>query len=205
MSTRSILTSFRSAVLAVGATLVFSGMAFGATVAVPLSWTIGVETDFPIPIGPLGTLDTTFTAYSFPFPYATGTFYVGTTGSYTVSVSTPGFQNLVYLLTGPLTISGPTPTNPLASFFAGELNLSTTTYAATLQAGVQYSYVVYFTQAAASGSSTLNITGPGCISLGGNNCTVGSPTLEPGPLALLAILVALSGIFFLRRRPQTTA
>ena len=165
-----------------------------------MTWSLAAQTDFPIPIGPLGALDTTFTAYSFAFPYTTGTFYVGTTGSYTVSLPTPGVNNLVYLLTGPLTIAGPTPTNPLTDFFAGEINTNTTTFSTTLQAGQQYSYVLYFTTNA--GSSTFTISGPGCISLGGNNCTVGAPTLEPGPLALLAILVAASGLFFLRRRPQ---
>jgi hypothetical protein len=205
MSTRSILTNFRSAVLAVGATLVFSGAAFADTVAIPVSWLIGVESEFPTPVPALGVLGTTFTGYTTSFPYALGTFSVGTTGSYTVSLSTPGFNNFIYLLTGTFAPSGATPTTPVANFFAGEVNVNTTTYSTTLQAGVQYSYVLFFTQAAPSGSATFTITGPGCIGLGGSNCLVAAPTLGPGPLALLAILVAVSGMFFLRRRLGTIA
>ncbi len=203
MSTRSILTNFRSAVLAVGATLVFSGAAFADTVPITLNWTIGVESQFPQPVF-FGAQTSNFTFYSPAFPYALGTFYVGTTGTYSASMNTPGFDNLVYLLTGTFAPSGGVPTTPLSNFFAGEFNIPTTTISATLQAGVQYSYVVFFTQAAPSGSGVLTLSGPGCISLGANNCSVvPAPTLEPGPLALLAILVAVSGMFFLRRRPRT--
>lgn len=203
MSIRSTLITLRSAVLAVGAILIFAGTAFGDTAVIPVSWSLAAQAGFPEPVL-FGSLNNTFTFYNFPFPYATGTFYVGSTGAYTVSLTTPGVDNLVYLLTpGPLTISGSTPTNPLSNFIAGEVNVNTTTFSTTLQAGVQYAYVLYFTTN--SGSTTFNISGPGCISLGGNTCLVAAPTLEPGPLALLAILVAVSGMFFLRRRPRTIA
>ena len=194
MPTRSIQTTFRLEVFAVGGLLVFANAAFGVTIPTPVNWSTGVTTQYALPL-PFGSVATTLTSYSgFANPYVTGTFYVGTSGTmYSATLTSAPFANGIEILTGTFAPSIGTPTTPLANFFEAEQNGSTTTLASIpLQAGVQYSYLLLFSFAS-TGSGTFTLSGPGRISLGSNTCSsvVAVPTLEPGAFALLAVLVAV--------------
>jgi hypothetical protein len=205
MSTRSILTTFRIAVLAAGVFFAFASAAFGVTIPTPVNWSTGVTTQYALPL-PFGSVATTLTSYSgFANPYVTGTFYVGTSGTYSATLTSAPFANGIEILTGTFAPSTGTPTTPLANFFLAEQDGASTTLSIPLQAGVQYSYLLLFSFAT-TGSGTFTLSGPGCISLGSNTCSavLPVPTLEPGAFALLAVLIAVSGIFFLRR-PRTQA
>jgi len=204
--TGSILTAFRSVVIVAGVFLVFARAAFGVTIPTPVNWSTGATTQFASPL-PFGSVATTFTSYSgVAIPYVTGTFYVGTSGTYSATLTSTPLSNGIEILTGTFAPSTGTPTTPLANFFLAEQDGATTTLAAIpLQAGVQYSYLLVFT-IGSTGSGTFTLSGPGCLSLGSNTCSAVQPvpTLEPGAFALLAVLVGVSGIFFLRR-PRTQA
>jgi len=193
------LSKLRIGVFVVGLGVCFANTIIGATV--PITFNFSGTTQFPLPL-PFGSLGTTFTSYGGGNPFSTGTFYVGTSGAYSATLSsTP--SNGIFMLTGTFSPSSSTPTTPLANFFQGEQNGSLTTLAAIpLTAGVQYSYLAVFNPP--NGTATLTLTGPGCISFGTNNCAGAQPvpTLGPGGLALLTMLIALSGTFLLTsRRP----
>src|SRR5271168_49129 len=114
MSTRSILTTFRSTTLAVGVVFLFANAAYGATVPTTVNWSPAATTELPFPLI-LGAETTTFTFYSAPIvSYAAGTFFVGTTGTYTATLTSPTNDVILYFLTGTFTPGVTIPTNPLA-------------------------------------------------------------------------------------------
>jgi hypothetical protein len=176
----------RSCIFAV----LLAGPALSNSVSTTVTFSNASESEVPSPIsGP------PFAGYAFLNPAATGTFYVGTTGSYNVAFSSAPAANILYLLTGTFAFGNP-PATPLANFFAATPTSAFTNI--TLQAGVQYSFAAIFSNL--NGSATFTLTGPGCISFGANNCAaVPVPTLGPGAFAGLSILIALSGMFLLTR------
>jgi hypothetical protein len=197
------LSKLRISVFVVGLGVFLANAAIGATVPITFNFTSGSTTQYPFPL-PFGSVATTFTSYSGgAAPYGTGIFYVGTSGTYSATLSSAPNSNGIFILTGTFAPSTSTPTTPLANFIQGEQNGALTTLAAIpLTAGVQYSYLAVFNPPNAT--ATLTLTGPGCISFGTNNCAGAQPvpTLGPGGLALLTMLIALSGMFLLTgRRP----
>jgi hypothetical protein len=200
-----MLTTLRGITLAVGVVFLFANPAFGVTAPTTVTWSPAATSELPFPLL-LGTETTTFTTYSVPIvSYASGTFFVGTTGTYSATLASPTNDVILYLLTGTFTPGVSIPTTPLSSYFAGELNVFTVTIpTVTLQAGVQYSYLTALS-VSGTGTGTLTLSGPGCISFGSNCAVLPVPTLEPGAFALLAILVAVSGMFLLKRRERTQA
>lgn len=144
------------------------------SVSISDTLTIGSPTSkAPSPITPVFATITNFTAYSGPFPYKTGTFYVGSTGAYSGTLNSPAVSNGFYLLKGTFSPSTTTPGTPLSDFIVFSQQLTNTVISnIQLQAGQQYSYLWIFN----SGNSaiTFTLTGPGCISFFSNKCIVPS-------------------------------
>jgi hypothetical protein len=179
------------------------------TVSTTLTFSGTVQTEYPFPISPYPSVTTNFTTYTPGFliaPYATGTFYVGTSGVYSATLAYIANGTALIILTGVFSPSTPlstsTPTTPLSSFLYGQQQSYFQGPAISnmaLTAGTQYSYLA-LTQTGQSGTDTLTLSGPGCISLGTNTCAASVPTIAPFALAALAILLAGMGALAMVKR-----
>jgi hypothetical protein len=210
MKTSTIKTSrwvLRGSLAALALALLLVNPAFGQyTVSITPTFTTTPLTQFAIPL-PIGTVGTTFTAYSSGggVEYVTGTFSVATSGVYSATLTpTSSMANGVEILTGVFSPSvTPPPTTPLSNFFAGIQTGSTTTIPSlTLTGGTQYSYLLLFNPGY-TGTPTFTVSGPGCISLGGNSSCAAVPTLTPFAIAALSILIMGLAAFMLVKRSPT--
>ncbi|MDQ5987599.1 MAG: hypothetical protein CSYNP_03344 [Syntrophus sp. SKADARSKE-3] len=200
---------FRAAILVIGFTLVTltagltPQMSHAGTVTV--TGAAGATSKVPT-IGPPGVLITVFiTNNKGPFNVSLHPFTVGTTGTYSATVTTPNMENVSYFLTGFFTRGSPTPT-PLGNFFAsiysGGSPYTETYDNLSLVAGQQYTLLVAYAENTLTpvGTSTITMTGPGCIAIGSNTCTpVPGPALSEWGMILLASLLAILGVIFVHR------
>ena len=199
-SVKMLRTILKGALAASCMALLLASPAFGGGIAVVTpTYSAAATTQYPLPIPMQPTVATTFTSWftAVPVPYATGTFTVAATGSYTATLSTsPVIDNAIFLLTGvfsPNAIAN--PTTPLGNFFAGTQSLATTTIpSVTLTAGTQYSYLLL--AAGASGTFTFTLTGPGDIYAGP------AATTPINPLAILPVMIAALGVLVLLKKPS---
>jgi outer membrane autotransporter protein len=105
-----------------------------------------------------------------PYDYNLDTFYVGTTGTYSFSVTVTRSVETTWLLTGTFTPNNSSLVTPTSDFFAGIFANTTprTEYlTASLTAGTEYSVLVAY-GAAVSGTTTyaVDASGPGGICFG---------------------------------------
>lgn len=136
------------------------------TVSTPVSWTNTQTTRFPLPF-PSGSVATTFTSYTgTAFPYHLNSFHVGAPGPFNFALSglNPSVGAGIYIVRGPFSPNAAAdPSTALSNILAGTQappsisNLS-------LTSGQEYSYLLVFSSG--SGTGTLTLDGPGCISLG---------------------------------------
>ena len=148
-------------------TATITGSASGATTRVPNIAAPGVQ-------------NTTFnTAAVGPFNFASYPFWVGSSGVYSATSSTPTYQNTTFFLTGLFTPSSTgTPATALSNYLisvysgsAGAPNHTATFNSLSLTAGQQYTVLVAYNQNDPNfrGASTVTIVGVGCISFGPTN------------------------------------
>lgn len=139
------------------------------TLTGPFSNTI--TTRFPTPL-PSGGQATSFTTWSgSAVPFAQGSFYVSTAGTYTAQLS--GLSTMsspvavgAYFLTEEFAPNPAGPsTTPLTSFIVGQQGFPSTIIFSNLTPGVRYNYLLLFSSGT-SGTFTLTLSGPGSICLG---------------------------------------
>ncbi len=172
----------------------------GQSISPTYSSTVTTEYPLPIPFAP--TVATTFTSYFSSDPYATGTFTVSASGTYTATFSSNPARDMgLWLLTGVFSPSASsTPTTPLANFFAAtQTNTTATIPNVTLTAGTQYSYLLVAN--GGSGTFTLSLSGPGTATFGGS-----APTPTPiNSRGTLAIMIAALGFLMLVKKRALAA
>lgn len=157
-----------------GFSLLASESTLADTVSSVSSWSSTSTTRFATPLTS-GSVNTSFTAYSgIAVPYATGTFYVGSSGSFTASLNAGSIGQGLQIIRGSFVpnASG-TPTTALADVLYGtQAGSGITISNINLIGGQQYTYLQLF-QGFTSGTDALfSLSGTGCISLGASNlCT----------------------------------
>lgn len=137
---------------------------------VNISYSAGTTTRFPLPF-PSGSVATTFTSYTgTSFPFAMGTFQVGSTGNYSLAVGGISSGVGLFVVQGTFAPNASAdPSTPLANVLAGT-QAPATIPSIALQAGVQYTFLVVVSSG--SGTGTVAITG-GCVVIGGETCLPG--------------------------------
>lgn len=135
------------------------------------SWDSGIDTRFATPLSS-GTVNSSFTGYSTTaVPYAMGTFYVGSTGSFSATLNIDGVSKGLQIIQGNFVPNaGAPPTTALSNFLYGTQSSSNITIQnLNLIGGQQYTYLLLF-QGFTSGSNALfTLNGSGCISLAATN------------------------------------
>ena len=125
-------------------------------------------TSIPLPLPPLGKVQTSFTTYSGRATYVLFPFTVAASGSYTAKAIASN-SSVTYFLTGLFSPSYPTaPTTPISNFFAGNLQYSDIYYSfpsLSLTNGTQYSLLIVFNVPTVKPTDkfTFSMTGPGCM------------------------------------------
>ena len=160
---------------------------------------------------PPNTQVNTFTGTSGPWNYVLYPFTVSASGTYTATSATARVVNTTWVVKGNFVPGVPMGT-PLADHFAGVLGTAgSNPYTGTftnlpLVAGQQYTMVVAYDIGTVAGDlSTVAINGPGCIALGGAVCSAASiPTLSEWGVLAMALLLAIAGVFIIRRRAAST-
>ena len=173
-------------------TLLLGPAAAAAQTVINFSYSPAATTRFPLPF-PSGSVATTFTSYTgSAFPYAMGTFQVGSAGNYSVAVGGVSSGVGVFVIQGVFApSSGSDPSTSLANVLAGT-QAPATIPSIALQAGVQYTYLVVLSSG--SGTGTVTIDG-GCVVTGtgvayGGTCLPAGVT--PGSLTPITVGVPLT-------------
>lgn len=119
----------------------------------------------PLSFSAIGPTFTTFTSYGGAgSAFSTGSFYVGSSGSYTFTLTNLGAGQGFYILTGAFSPSATKPATPLSSFLYGVQDATRVSASVDLVAGRQYSFLLVFVGNPAFG---FTVTGPGGVNLGG--------------------------------------
>jgi hypothetical protein len=145
------------------------------TVTVTAPFSPAATTRFPTPL-PSNSVGTTFTSYTgSSVPYIMGTFYVGTTGSFTGALSGIVVANGILFANGTFAPNNAmAPTTPLSNFLAGTQSGMPASLSVNLTAGQLYTYLLLFSSGS-SGTATFTLNGSGCIRLGNTPCATFVP------------------------------
>jgi|GEM_PF-2899611 len=159
------------AALVSGCVLLTGTTAHADTASSVSNWNSGIETRFATPLTS-GSVNTIFTAYSgTAVPYVMGTFYVGSTGTFTVSLNAGSVGQGLQIIRGSFSPNAAgVPTTALADVLYGtQAGGGVTISNISLSGGQQYTYLQLFQGFTSGTNALLSLSGPGCISLGASN------------------------------------
>ncbi len=155
-----------------GCSLLASESAHADTASSVSSWSSTTTTLFATPLTS-GSVNTSFTGYSgTAVPYAMGTFYVGSTGSFSASLNAGNVSQGLQIIRGSFSPDAGAPPSTLLTdvLYGTQGSGSATISSANLQAGQQYTYLLLFQNFTSGSNAVLTLSGNGCISQGSNNC-----------------------------------
>lgn len=159
-----------------GCSLLASEPALADSVSSVSSWSSTTTTRFATPLTS-GSVNTSFTAYSgTAVPYAMGTFYVGSTGSFSASLNAGNVSQGLQIIRGTFTADAAAPPSTLLTdvLYGTQGSGGATISGANLQAGQQYTYLLLFQNFTSGTDALLTLSGNGCISLGSSNSCIGN-------------------------------
>lgn len=154
-----------------GCSLLATAPAFADTISSSASWISGTDTRFATPLT-TDSVNTVFTGYSASaVPYVMGSFYVGTSGSFTATLNIDGISKGLQIIQGSFSPSaGAAPTTALTSILYGTQSGNSITLAnMNLTGGQQYTYLLLFQGFTSGDNALFTLNGAGCISLGSSN------------------------------------
>lgn len=174
------------------------------------TWPLGQAPTQTPNIPPANTQTSIFAGTSGNFNYVAYPFTVTVSGNYNATASTPVVVNTTWFLRGNFVPGTPMGT-PLVDFFsgvfaaAGPAPFTGTFTNVPLVAGQQYTMLVAYNIGSVAGeTSTVTINGPGCVAIGTNVCaaatTASIPTLSEWGMLLMTALMAVAGVFMIRRK-----